>query len=537
MHVVRIGLIAICWSLVTLASAGESPVGKKIEPFKLQDHLGAWHSLDELPKDHAVVVAFLGTECPLAKLYGPRLAKIASDYKDKPISFIAIDPTGRIQSRRSPITPKPLNSLSQSLRMSAIKSPMPSVPCGLLKFSFSIRTALFAITDASMISTASATFDPRRPATIWSSRSTNFSPVRRSPPRRLPLLAASSVVFAPPAGLPTSPTASRSRGFLQQRCVECHREGAIAPFALTNYEDAAGWGETVLEVIQAQRMPPWHASPEHGDFINDARMPESEKELVAAWVKAGMPEGDRKDLPEAPTFSEGWRISKPDLVLEMADDYAVPAEGEIPYQYFVMDPKLTEDKWVVGAECLAGNPTVVHHIIAFVIPPEVAKDIEVGHFAIEPSRSTLGRQIRGGSENSGRKDRPKIVSENVEEKQQEKGRRRSMMPADVNKRIALMRSWFTNFLVAMAPGSPPMILNDGMAKRLPAGCKIVFQSHYTPVGKATTDRSKIGLVFTTADKIKHEVVTRVSWSSDSKFRLMRITTRCEERFASATTVS
>ena len=43
--------------------------------FKLQDHLGAKHSLTEWKDKRAIVVVFLGTECPLAKLYATRLAK------------------------------------------------------------------------------------------------------------------------------------------------------------------------------------------------------------------------------------------------------------------------------------------------------------------------------------------------------------------------------------------------------------------------------------------------------------------------------
>jgi peroxiredoxin/mono/diheme cytochrome c family protein len=495
--------MAIQW-----VSAGESPVGKKVEPFKLQDQLGAWHSSGDIPKDHVLVVAFLGTECPLAKLYGPRLAKIAADLKDQPVSFLAVD-----SNRQDSIS-----KIAHYAKTCELNFPILKDVGNQVADAFgAVRTPEIFVLDKDRVVRYHGRVDDQYGVGYIRPEATRQDLVVAIEELLAGKEITTSQTPAPgcfigriraadgPSGVTYTKQISR---ILQQRCVECHREGAIAPFALTSYEDAAGWGETVLEVIQSQRMPPWHASPEHGDFINDARMPDAEKELVAAWVKAGMPEGDRQDLPEAPRFSEGWRISKPDLVLEMADEYAVPAEGEIPYQYFVMDPKLTEDKWVVGAECLAGNPTVVHHIIAFVIPPEVAKDIEVGHFAIEPSRSTLGRQIRGGSENSGRKDRPKVVAENGDNDRPERGRRRSMMPADVNKRIALMRSWFTNFLVAMAPGSPPMILNDGMGKRLPAGCKIVFQSHYTPVGKATTDRSKIGLVFTSADKIKHEVVTR-----------------------------
>ncbi|MBI4905665.1 MAG: thiol-disulfide isomerase [Acidobacteria bacterium] len=50
-----------------------------------------------------------------------------------------------------------------------------------------------------------------------------------------------------------------------------------------------------------------------------------------------------------------------------------------------------------------------------------------------------------------------------------------------------------NLLVGWAPGDPPVIFQPGTAKLLRAGSKLRFQMHYTPNGKATTDRSYIGL--------------------------------------------
>ena len=50
-------------------------------------------------------------------------------------------------------------------------------------------------------------------------------------------------------------------------------------------------------------------------------------------------------------------------------------------------------------------------------------------------------------------------------------------------------------LVGFAPGLPPTQCKPGEAKLVPAGSDIILQLHYTPNGKATTDRSRIGLIF------------------------------------------
>ena len=112
----------------------------------------------------------------------------------------------------------------------------------------------------------------------------------------------------------------------------------------TTYKQAAGWSETIAEVVRDGRMPPWHASPEYGKFRNDAHLSDDEKRLIAAWVADGAPEGEMRDRPAPPQLADsGWRIPKPDLVVELPRAVEVPARGVLPYQYFVIDPKLDHD--------------------------------------------------------------------------------------------------------------------------------------------------------------------------------------------------
>ena len=156
---------------------------------------------------------------------------------------------------------------------------------------------------------------------------------------------------------------------LRDRCVSCHREGEIAPFSLTTYKQAAGWASMIDEVVQEGRMPPWHADPAFGKFANDARLTSEEKQTIAAWVAAGTPEGDARDLPEPAKYVEGWRIPAPDLRIALPRTVKIPAEGTMPYENFLIDPKLKEDVWVRASQVRPGNPSVVHHLVVFVIPP------------------------------------------------------------------------------------------------------------------------------------------------------------------------
>lgn len=231
---------------------------------------------------------------------------------------------------------------------------------------------------------------------------------------------------------------------LNRHCVRCHRAGEIGPFALTDFQEIAGWSETIAEVVSDGRMPPWHASPEHGQFINDGRLSDTERETLVRWAELGAPYGDPQDLPPSPQFVEGWQITQPDRVIAMSDKpYELPAVGALPYQYFVVDPQFTEDVWVRAAECRPGNPAVVHHIIVGIQPPDGTPNLQA-----------------------------------------------------------------SEWLTATAPGARPLDLPEGLAKRIPAGSKLVFQMHYTPNGKPTSDLSQVGLVFADPTTVRREVVTQ-----------------------------
>src|SRR5262249_26865273 len=77
-------------ALVIPASRAED-ADRRINDFSLTSHLGRECSLRDFADRKIVVLAFLGTECPLAKLYGPRLAGLAAKYGDKGVAFVGID--------------------------------------------------------------------------------------------------------------------------------------------------------------------------------------------------------------------------------------------------------------------------------------------------------------------------------------------------------------------------------------------------------------------------------------------------------------
>ena len=73
------------------AVAAEKLIGKQAPDFRLADSAGKEHALADLRDARFVVVAFVGTECPLAKLYAARLNGLAAKYAERGVRFIAID--------------------------------------------------------------------------------------------------------------------------------------------------------------------------------------------------------------------------------------------------------------------------------------------------------------------------------------------------------------------------------------------------------------------------------------------------------------
>ena len=152
---------------------------------------------------------------------------------------------------------------------------------------------------------------------------------------------------------------------LYENCVICHRAGEVAPMSLITYPETRPWGRSIKNKVLSGEMPPWHADPSVGRFLNERRLADAERDTIVQWVDAGAPEGDRAKLPPAPTFADGWQIGTPDVIIEMPKTFEVPAEGEVRYQRFVAPTNFTEDKWVQAVQVRAGTPAAVHHILAY----------------------------------------------------------------------------------------------------------------------------------------------------------------------------
>jgi hypothetical protein len=261
------------------------------------------------------------------------------------------------------------------------------------------------------------------------------------------LFLAVAAVFAPPQQATFSETIAP---ILYENCVTCHRPGEAAPFSLITYEDVKKRGRLIATVTKSRYMPPWHAAHGFGEFKEERRLTDEQIAAIAGWVADGMPEGDPSKMPKVPSFTEGWHLGKPDLILQMSTAFEVPANGPDIYRNFVVPTNLTEDRWVRAIEFRPGARKAVHHVL-------------FGYDANGQVRKLDGVDGKPGYSTT-------------------------------------MGGNFTNpansgSLGGWAAGNTPELLPEEFALALPKGSDIVLQMHFHPTGKPETERSVIGIYF------------------------------------------
>jgi peroxiredoxin len=416
----------------------------------LRDPDGVAHAIAPQPGDRAVVVAFLGVECPLAKLYASRLSEMATTYQGQGVRFVGVDANPQDDNAE-------LRTFAAEHQLSFPL--MKDVAARTAKRLGATRTPEVVVLDATGQVRYRGRVDDQYLVGVHRGEATSHD-LQRALDELLagekvsvPKTAASGCLIT----FDSSPKSASRITYNQHvapllvtHCVECHQPGRSGPMSLTDYDEVVGWAAMIDEVVASRRMPPWHADRHYGHFANDPSLSDHEVARVRRWIADGCPRGDLSStiakIGTEPTAND-WAIGTPDVVLSLPREFVVPATGLVDYQYFTVDPKFTRDQWVSAIEIRPSNRRVVHHCNVFVCPPgsdEVASVGELGSFC----------------------------------------------------------------LAAMAAGTQGTILPPGMAKRIPAGATLRFVVHYTTVGTEQRDRTQLGLRLADPDSVTREVATR-----------------------------
>ncbi len=437
----------IVWAVILLAIVSRPALAQeKILPsldFKLPAADGQLVHLSAESIETCMVVCFLGTECPLVKLYGTRLSEMADRYQQQGVRFIGVNSNQHDS----------MDDVRKFQQISKIRFPLVKDYDNRVADQLAAKRTpeVFVVDRQLRIRYRGRIDDQYAPGISRSHVQTSFlqaalEEVLSGQRVSIPITDAVGCLIGrtkKPSATATVTYANQISRLFQKHCVECHRAGEIGPFDLQQYEEARGWAEMIVEVVENGRMPPWHATDEHSRFRNARFLTTEEKQMFRDWLEQGAPFGDADQLPAPRQFVNGWRLPrKPDQIVAMNEQpFVVPPDGTVEYQYFVVDPGFDEDKWVTAAEVIPGNRSVVHHSIVFIRPPD-------------------SRRMRG-----------------------------------------------IGWLTAFVPGQGASLYRPTHARHIPAGSKLVFQQHYTPAGSRQEDVTKLGLVFGQPEEITHEVFT------------------------------
>jgi hypothetical protein len=219
---------------------------------------------------------------------------------------------------------------------------------------------------------------------------------------------------------------------IEEKCIACHEQGGIAPFAFDSYEKVKGFAPMMREAIRGDRMPPWDVDAHVGTFKDDKSLSSDQIKTLVHWIEAGAPRDEGADpLAATKHVAPEWPLGKPDMVIDIPA-YQIPASGVVDYQYPVVQNPLTEGKWLKASTTIVDQRQAVHHVLSGFV----------------------------SEENKG-------------------------------KGMAAWGSSVGGYTVGMESVVNP----KGMGTWVPPGGGFGFQMHYTPFGKAVTAKEKVGLYF------------------------------------------
>ena len=423
--------IAVC---MALALGGSAQAGERVDNFVLLDQHGRSHELYYLSDARAVVLMVQGNGCSIVRNALPALNEIRSDYAAKNVEFLLIN--SNLQDDRA--------TIGEESEAFDIDFPILVDETQLIGESLDfVRTGETLVIDPSDWSIAyrgpiddRLNYATQKPnANEHYLRDALDAVLDGEQVASTKRDAVGCLINFPARKRGEQASASYSRTIaplLVENCVPCHRKGGIGPWAMSSYAMVQGFAPMMREVIRTKRMPPWHADPHIGEFKDARTLSVAETQTLVHWIEAGAPRGEGPD-PLEDAAKQKW-IDWPLGEPDLIVDipaFEVPSTGVIDYQYPVVPSGLKEGVWVRASQVQPGDRSVVHHVIA---------------------GFDTGDRISGSAV-------------------------------------------FRNHLATYAPGVEPEHYPQDSGIFVPAGAHFVFQIHYTPAGKATTDASRVGIYF------------------------------------------
>jgi hypothetical protein len=156
---------------------------------------------------------------------------------------------------------------------------------------------------------------------------------------------------------------------IQQKCGGCHVKGGIGPTPFETYADVYNNRDAILAAVESRSMPPWMPSNECNQYDGNPSLTDEQIQLLSRWVSEGGKEGKASQSPGVQTPPAGG-LSRVDVRVKMKEPYTPQLADD--YRCFLMDWTVDHPAFITGFQAEPGNNSIVHHVVAFIVPPSAA---------------------------------------------------------------------------------------------------------------------------------------------------------------------
>jgi len=416
-------------AVLPLASAEEA---REVPNFLLLDYKGKAYEFHRA-EGHAVVLFFTGNGCPIARQSIPKLRELRKKFGEQGVTFWMVN--SYAQDDRESIRKEAEQFKAGSVPILMDQSQALAIGLGVQRTCEAIaintkdRSVFYRGGIDDQLSEGAK--KPAPTARYLETALTEFLGGKKISQAAAPVhgcLIAFEKVTEESGG--SISYAKQIAPILQNKCVSCHSEGNIGPFAMSSYRKVKNKARMIEEVVAAKRMPPWHADPHYGKFENDRSLTGLETQTLLRWVQQGAPRGEGNDpLEIVAAPAPDWPLGKPDYIVKLPTPEEIPATGVLDYRHILVKSPVPQDTWLAAVDVRPGNRKVVHHVIARM-------------------------QFKGARD-------------------------------DGSGRGASLVGW--------APGATPARFPSGTGKFIAADAMLDLEMHYTTMGSAQTDQTEIGL--------------------------------------------
>lgn len=258
-----------------------------------------------------------------------------------------------------------------------------------------------------------------------------------------------------------------AKPLLERYCTECHQEGGIGPFKLTDLKSAKDAAPLIQRAVESGAMPPWMPSERGLPLLYDKRLRPQDRTSLLGWLGSGAHEGAPNDppRPDIPPVKSA-PSPRPDLVLDIGTAYTPKGGRSDDYHCFLVDPfaqgahpAADGNLYLTNGEVRPESLSIVHHVLIYVIPRELIKAVKAQDAAEPgPGYTCLGDPVVGQSNNPG---------------------------------VQIVLGW-------EASSGPWLVLPNDTAVRIPRGSQLVIQMHYSLLNyHGGADRTKAVMELTT----------------------------------------